>query len=435
MSRAFIFLILLTLSVLLLGVATSLIIGLLTYIFILGLWVTYQSFQQQRFLDWLRNSSYATSPNGHGIWKLIYSSAQSLAKKGELQESKLKNNLAAFRRATEAMEDGILVIDNNNYIVAVTPRAERYLNISQEQDFGSNILNHIRHPSFVEYLLSGQLNNTIIIDDLNLEKKSLEFKLLPFDATQKIILCRDVTKLRQLEVEKKDFVASASHELKTPLTIIKGYLETISEIEINKVEKNRMLAEMLLQIKRMDELINDLLLLSKLNKNSFKNNHQTNISLLMSELSKLSANVDKNQHSICFNVEDNVCVYGTEEALRSAFWNLINNAIIYTQKGGKIEISCLKSEGGKAVFAVRDNGPGIEAHHIDKLTERFYRVDSEDSRENRGTGLGLSIVNEIVQKHGASLKIESQPNIGSKFSIIFLPKAADVLIKNWTNEQ
>ena len=425
MSRAFIFLILLTLSVLLLGVATSLIIGLLTYIFILGLWVIYQSFQQQRFLDWLKNSSYATSPNGYGIWKLIYSSAQSLVKKGELQESKLKSNLAAFRRATEAMEDGILVIDNNNYIVAVTPRAERYLNISQEQDFGSNILNHIRHPSFVEYLLSGPLNKTIIIEDLNLEKKSLEFKLLPFDATQKIILCRDVTKLRQLEVEKKDFVASASHELKTPLTVITGYLETLSEIEINKIEKNRMFAEMLIQTKRMDELINDLLLLSKLEKfGQVNNKHQINISLLVRELSKLCTNIDKGQHSFSFDIKEDVFVSGTEDTLRSAFWNLINNAIIYTEKGGKIEV-VLYSEKNKVVFAVRDNGPGIEAHHIDKLTKRFYRVDSAGSRENRGTGLGLSIVNEIVQKCGASLKIESQPNIGSKFSIIFPPIVTD----------
>ncbi len=426
MSREFIFLILLTLSVLLVGVATSLIIGLLTYIFILGLWVIYQSFQQQRFLDWLKNSSHAISPNSYGIWKLIYSSAQSLVKKGELQEGKLKNNIAAFRRATEAMEDGILVIDNNNYIVAVTPRAERYLNISQEQDFGSNILNHIRHPSFVEYLLSGQLNNTIIIDDLNLEKKSLEFKLLPFDASQKIILCRDVTKLRQLEVEKKDFVASASHELKTPLTIITGYLETLSEIEINKIEKNRMLAQMLIQTKRMDELINDLLLLSKLEKSDpIENECRTNISLLVHELSELSEKIDKGQHSISFDIENNVFVYGAKDNVRSAFWNLINNAIIYTKKGGKIKVSCLNSEEGKAVFAVRDNGPGIEAHHIDKLTERFYRVDSAGSRESKGTGLGLSIVNEIVQKYGASLKVESQPNIGSKFSIIFPPILTD----------
>ena len=409
------------------GVATSLIIGLLVCTFILGLWVIYQSFQQQRFLDWLKSSSYATSPNSHGIWKLIYSSAHSFLRKGDLQESKLKSNLLAFRRATEAMEDGILVIDNNNYIVAVTPRAERYLNISQEQDFGSNILNHIRHPSFVEYLLSGALNKTIIIEDLSLDKKALEFKLLPFDATQKIILCRDITRLRQLEVEKKDFVASASHELKTPLTVITGYLETISEIEINKVEKNRMLAEMLIQTKRMDKLINDLLLLSKLEKfDPIRNKHQTNISLLVHELSKLSTNIDKDQHSIYFDIENNVFVCGTEDNLRSAFWNLINNAIIYTKKGGKIKVSCLNSEEGKAVFAVRDNGPGIEAHHIDKLTERFYRVDSAGLSGIRGTGLGLSIVDEIAQKYGASLKIESQPNIGSKFSIIFPPIAADV---------
>ncbi len=428
MPKVFGLLILLMLSTLLIGVTTSLVIGLFVCISILGFWVIYQSFQQERFLSWLKNSSYKTSPNCYGVWKLIYSFANSFLTKEDLQESKSRNNLSAFIRVAEFMEDGILIIDNNNYILAINPRAESYLNIRQEQDCGSNIINHIRHPSFVEYLLSRSLNETIIIENLSIDKKALEFKLLPFDTNQKVILCRDVTKLRQLEVEKKDFVASASHELKTPLTVIKGYLETVSEIEINEVEKNRMLAEMLLQTKRMDELINDLLLLSKLEKSySIKNNRPTNISLLMSELSKLSANVDKNQHSIHFNVEDNVFVSGTEETLRSAFWNLINNAIIYTQKGGKIEVSCLKSEGDKAVFAVSDNGPGIEVHHIDKLTERFYRVDSTGSRESRGTGLGLSIVNEIVQKHGASLKIESQPNIGSKFSIIFPPIAADVL--------
>ena len=133
----------------------------------------------------------------------------------------------------------------------------------------------------------------------------------------------------------------------------------------------------------------------------------------------MSAEIDKGQHSISFDIENNVFVYGTKDNVRSAFWNLINNAIIYTKKGGKIKVSCLNSEEGKAVFAVRDNGPGIEAHHIDKLTERFYRVDNAGLREGRGTGLGLSRVNGIVQKYGACLKIESQPNIGSKFSIIF----------------
>ena len=427
MFRILSVLILLTLSTLLIGITSSLIIALSVCIFILGLWVIYQSFQQERFLSWLKNSSYKTSPNCYGVWKLIYSFANSFLTKEDLQESKSRNNLSAFIRVAEFMEDGILIIDNNNYILAINPRAESYLNIRQEQDCGSNIINHIRHPSFVEYLLSRSLNETIIIENLSIDKKALEFKLLPFDTNQKVILCRDVTKLRQLEVEKKDFVASASHELKTPLTVIKGYLETISEIEINKVEKNRMLAEMLIQTKRMDELINNLLLLSKLEKfDPSENKRQINISLLVHELSKLSENINKGRHAIYFDIKDDVFVSGTEDNLRSAFWNLINNAIIYTKKGGKIEVS-LDSEKDKAVFAVSDNGPGIEAHHIDKLTERFYRVDSTGSRESRGTGLGLSIVNEIVQKHGASLKIESQPNIGSKFSIIFPPIAADVL--------
>ena len=433
MSRSFSFLILLTLSTLLIGITTSLTISLFVCIFILSLWIIYQSFQQDRFLDWLKNSSYKPNPAGHGTWQLIYSSMNSLLKTAEIQESKLKNSLIAFKKATEAMEDGLLIIDNNNYIKAVTPRAERYLNISQEQDYGSNLLNHIRHPSFAEFLLSKSLNKTITIENLSLDKKALEFKLLPFDTNQKIILCRDVTKVKQLEAEKKDFVASASHELKTPLTVISGYLETISEIEVSKTEKHRMIAEMLLQAERMDGLINDLLLLSKLEKyNPLKSKCQTNLSSLVSELSKLSANIDKNQHSIVFNVQDNIFVYGTKGQLRSALWNLINNAIIYTEKGGKIEVNCFNTKEGEAVFAVKDNGPGIEAHHIGKLTERFYRVDGARSRESGGSGLGLAIVNEIVQANGASLKIESQPNIGSKFSINFPPMQGP---NNQTNEQ
>tara|TARA_B100000575_G_scaffold294158_1_gene308336 strand:+ start:2384 stop:3403 length:1020 start_codon:yes stop_codon:yes gene_type:complete len=333
----------------------------------------------------------------------------------------------AFKRATEAMEDGILIIDNDNQIIAITPRAEGYLGINQKQDFGSNILNHIRHPSFAEYLLSGSLNETIIVEDLSLDKKALEFKLIPFDSNQKIVLCRDVTKLRKLEIEKKDFVASASHELKTPLTVINGYLETVTEMDVSKAEKKRMLVEMTVQTKLMTNLIDDLLLFSKLEKVKPSNDaEQVNVSLMVNELSELSNKIDKNNHLIKFDIEKNIFITCCGEQLRSAFWNLINNAIIYTKKGGKITVRWLKTKEDEAVFEVRDDGPGIEAHHIDKLTDRFYRVDSARSRERGGTGLGLSIVNEIVQRHGAFLKIESQPNVGSNFIIFFPSLTTDV---------
>ena len=426
MGKVFNFLTFVSLSSVLISLLSSLEIGLITCILLLSLWIIYQSFQQVRLLQWLKNS-YKTNPVTHGTWASIYSSINFLLRKNESQKNRLNNKLMAFKRATEAMEDGILIIDNDNQIIAITPRAEGYLGINQKQDFGSNILNHIRHPSFAEYLLSGSLNETIIVEDLSLDKKALEFKLIPFDSNQKIVLCRDVTKLRKLEIEKKDFVASASHELKTPLTVINGYLETVTEMDVSKAEKKRMLVEMTVQTKLMTNLIDDLLLFSKLEKVKPSNDaEQVNVSLMVNELSELSNKIDKNNHLIKFDIEKNIFITCCGEQLRSAFWNLINNAIIYTKKGGKITIRWLKTKEDEAVFEVRDDGPGIEAHHIDKLTDRFYRVDSARSRERGGTGLGLSIVNEIVQRHGAFLKIESQPNVGSNFIIFFPSLTTDV---------
>ena len=188
-----------------------------------------------------------------------------------------------------------------------------------------------------------------------------------------------------------------------------------------------MLVEMTVQTKLMTNLIDDLLLFSKLEKVKPSNDaEQVNVSLMVNELSELSNKIDKNNHLIKFDIEKNIFITCCGEQLRSAFWNLINNAIIYTKKGGKITIRWLKTKEDEAVFEVRDDGPGIEAHHIDKLTDRFYRVDSARSRERGGTGLGLSIVNEIVQRHGAFLKIESQPNVGSNFIIFFPSLTTDV---------
>ena len=255
---------------------------------------------------------------------------------------------------------------------------------------------------------------------INFIKNAIEFRLIPYDDREKLLLCRDVTKLRQLERERINFVASASHELKTPLTVILGYLETLTDLNPERKEALYMINEMSNQAKRMSKLINELLVFSRLEQiQPLHEKKVINIENLLSDLLKLSKHVTKGSRKITSDLQPFLTLLGWEEQIRNAFWNLIHNAINYTEKNGNISISRRETTEGGAIFEVSDNGIGIESHHIDKLTERFYRVDSDRSRATGGTGLGLSIVNEIVREHNGALEIVSQPCKGSSFKIIF----------------
>ena len=178
----------------------------------------------------------------------------------------------------------------------------------------------------------------------------------------------------------------------------------------------------------MSKLINELLVFSRLEQTQPLNEKKIiNIGNLLSDLLKLSENVTKGSRKITTDLQPFLTLLGWEEQIRNAFWNLIHNAINYTEKNGNISISWRETTEGGAIFEVSDNGIGIESHHIDKLTERFYRVDSDRSRATGGTGLGLSIVNEIVREHNGALEIVSQPCKGSSFKIIF---PASTIIKS-----
>ncbi|MDP1615389.1 MAG: ATP-binding protein, partial [Methylococcales bacterium] len=213
------------------------------------------------------------------------------------------------------------------------------------------------------------------------------------------------------------------HELRTPLTVISGFLETLSaDDNVNSSFNKRALVLMTEQTTRMQRLIEDLLILSRLENEQNKISEKTvNVVNLAQDLLQEAESLSAGRHQIKLTIASQDQLLGSEEELRSAFGNLISNAIRYTPSGGEINIGW-ESRHDQGLFFVQDSGIGIEAEHIPRLTERFYRIDSSRSRETGGTGLGLAIVKHVLNRHEARLEITSQVGKGSRFNIWFPAK-------------
>src|SRR5690606_3249374 len=251
----------------------------------------------------------------------------------------------------------------------------------------------------------------------------LEYTITRFGAGEWLVLVRDVTRLHNLEQMRKDFVANVSHELKTPLTVLKGYLETlIDTMPPEQKRVHRALLQMNQQSQRMEALINDLLLLARLEgTEADKHNQRVQIAPMLRRLRQDGQATDpEKNHELHLEVDPTATVFGDPAELQSAFGNLITNAVKYTPQNGRIEIRWWEDDRG-GHLSVHDNGVGIDPRHIPRLTERFYRPDSSRVTQTGGTGLGLAIVKHVLIRHNARLEIQSQPGKGSTFTCHFPP--------------
>jgi two-component system phosphate regulon sensor histidine kinase PhoR len=244
---------------------------------------------------------------------------------------------------------------------------------------------------------------------------------MPYASSQLMMVVRDVTRLKQLEQMRKDFVANVSHELRTPLTVVTGYLEMLDSDSLPPPTMwQKAQTTMLEQCKRMDSLVNQLLSLSRIEGARRQDNDKpVNVPQLLTyiQTEAQSLNQDKG-HELIFNVDASLDIKGAEDELRSAFSNLVFNAIHYTKPGGKIVVDW-QLKNNQAAFSVTDNGDGIAAEHINRLTERFYRVDKARSRTTGGSGLGLAITKHVLTRHDSRLDISSKLGYGSTFAFAF----------------
>jgi len=215
-------------------------------------------------------------------------------------------------------------------------------------------------------------------------------------------------------------VANVSHEMRTPLTVIHGYLESMSESADDGLSSWRHIIEqMRQQTGRMRRIVEDLLLLSRLEgPGQLQGEEMVDVPVLLEVIKGEALSLSKGQHRITANIDESLKLNGCASELESAFSNLVVNAVRYTPAGGSIHLRWWASKRGPC-FLVRDTGIGIETEHIPRLAERFYRVDVGRSRQSGGTGLGLAIVKHVLTRHDAHLKIESEPGKGSTFKCCF----------------
>lgn len=373
-----------------------------------------------RFRRWLADPRPEALPESAGDWEDVFAAFYHLLRRQRRSESRLTATLHDFQRAGMAMPDGLVILDGSNRIEWCNPKSELHFGLDVSRDAGQLITYLVRQPEFAE-ALGATYAEPLTLRSTHGGDLVLSVLIVPYEANRKLLISRDVTDRERVETMRRDFVANVSHELRTPLTVIGGFLETIADMQTPNPELIRRSVPMMSdQAKRMQTLVEDLLTLSRLeSEGNPAREEPVNVPDIARGLYHDALALSAGRHKVTLLLESPAWINGAEDELRSAFGNLVSNAIRYTPAGGEVRLSWKANGDGGMVFSVRDTGIGIEPQHLPRLTERFYRVDRGRSRETGGTGLGLAIVKHVVNRHAAKLEVSSEPGRGSCFSVIF----------------
>jgi two-component system, OmpR family, phosphate regulon sensor histidine kinase PhoR len=413
-------------NVVLFAVVTGMLLATLGAVITLAIYVTVLLvlvFRHRRYLTildrWLQTEG-AVLPDASGKWGDVFARLTRLVRDQSRSYQHITSALERLQRATSAMPEGVVILDEMDHIEWCNPVAEKHLGINSGTDTGQHITHLVRHTQFAEYLAAQNYAEPLVIKQPRHQGLILSLQFVPYGDKQKLLLSRDVTQLERIQIMRQDFVANVSHELRTPLTVIGGFLETLADQSPSDPETFKWaLGLMTDQTKRMQNLVQDLLTLSRLeDTQNLIRGERVDVPGMLRKLYDEALSLSSGRHRISLNLETGTQLLGSTDELRSAFTNLISNAIRYTPDNGNISLNWT-IRNGQAVFSVQDNGIGVEPEHISRLTERFYRVDRGRSRETGGTGLGLAIVKHVLSCHQAKLEIVSEPGIGSCFSALF----------------
>jgi len=366
---------------------------------------------------WLGNPSLGSIPDGFGAWAEVFTRLYKARRVTEQSERRLLDNEERFRRTISALPEGIVLVDAALQIEWCNPVAERHLGISLRADTGLRLTNLVRDPSFVAYMTSGSFEAPLLFRPLGSPAMALSVAVVEFEPARSIVITRDVTQTERVDSMRRDFVANVSHELRTPLTVVNGFLETLLDASDGfDATRRRHLELMHEQASRMHRLVEDLLMLSRLeSQENALAEEDIDGDQLLRELTDEARALSAGRHAVEMQSGAALQVRGNRDELRSAFGNLVSNAVRYTPAGGRIALRWRTGEDGVA-FEVEDTGIGVADDHVPRLTERFYRVDKSRSRETGGTGLGLAIVKHVLLRHQGHLDVRSELGRGSCFS-------------------
>ena len=400
---------------------TALFFGWLTdefgwsFFLALAVWTGMQ-FREQRRLDIWSRHPLRRPDNDLLSWQAISNRLFRSLKQARNRTHNAIDGLQALRMVTETLPDAAIVLRANGDIDDLNEAAGRVLNL-QHKDRGQSLAALVRQPEFIA-LARAKIDDDLVefTSPLN-ESVRLEARRVQMAEGRSLLLVRDVTELNRLLSMRQDFIANVSHELRTPLTVIVGYIETLLSEDLDRATTLELIEKLRSPTTRMRALVDDLLLLTRLE--SSPNPGRDELSFVdLRTLIKAIANdgnaLSAGRHRIISSIESDAMVIGIEHELLSAFLNLLTNAVRYSPDGGEIEVRWTDIDGG-ARFSISDQGIGIPAEHLSRITERFYRVDLAKSRVRGGTGLGLAIVKHVLKRHNSELQIASELNKGSTF--------------------
>jgi len=371
---------------------------------------------------WLRYRSYTNAPNIGGVWDDVVAQVVRLYRHKRYHKQRLIQLFRELRRSTAALPDGVVVLNAALEILWFNRTAARLLDLRRPADVGLRLDNLLRQPEFARYVQAGQFGNALTVRPDVTNDCHLSLQIVPYGDGQRLLLVRDVSRQMRLEAMRKDFVANASHELRSPLTVISGYLETLSQDPVLDAELHGPIAEMRRQADRMTAIIRDLLELSRLEGTDEEvQGAPVDIPPMLAMLRKDVLARSVRPREVRVRIDSTARLIADEPEIQAAFSNLVDNAAKYTPPDGSIEMRWWADEAG-GHFAVSDTGIGIPAEHLPRLTERFYRVDAGRSRATGGSGLGLAIVKHVLQRHGGTLEIDSIFGQGSTFTCHFPPR-------------
>ncbi len=406
--------------------AVGWLLGQVTLAILLGTlgYLGWNLYNQALLERWLRDGRSLEPPTSRGLWGEIFNGIHRLQQRQRMRRKRLTRILQGVRLTINAMPDGAVILRGHGEIQWWNAAARGLLGLTWPQDEGQRIANLLRHPEFSEFIREKRDSaSSITLPSPVDEDVMLEIRVIPYGLNQRLMLVRDITRLYQLERMRRDFVANVSHELRTPLTVITGLAETLGDTVPQQLpQATRPLALISQQTQRMQRLVEDLLMLSRLEMEQKPLEPKVvdvprMLGVLVEEARALGA---EERQTITLDVDRDWCALGDESELRSAFSNLVFNAVKYTPADGRIDIRW-KARDGAVRFEVCDTGVGIPAHHLPRLTERFYRVDGGRSARTGGTGLGLAIVKHVLGRHGVELEVRSEVGKGSTFACTFPP--------------
>ena len=397
-------------------------------------WLLINFNRSSRYLDWIRSGDVSKAPKLNGVWGEATDRTRRLLREQIKTLDSSNKRLDDFLAAIQASPNGVILLDANAQIEWCNLTAASHFGLNPTADISQHVGNLVRDPVFAAYFAAGNFVGEVTISgksNVTSRASRLAVQIHPYGQGKKLLLSNDVTGREAAEFMRRDFVANVSHEIRTPLTVLNGFVETLQTLDLDEAERTKYLGLMEQQTQRMQSLVSDLLILSRLegsppplsdiwiSADALVTSCELEAKALKADMAiKLgdAKGTFETIENLIFEVQPKLELAGSQTELLSAMCNLVNNAIRYTPVEGKISVSLRVSDRGHAVFSVTDTGSGIASEHLPRLTERFYRVDTSRSRESGGTGLGLAIVKHVLLRHGGELQISSAFGKGSTFS-------------------